>query len=149
MRGWLVDRIKLDDPITSKLDPDGGNPVVGRSKVISAGSAGFPGGAELQAPFIVVRAMPTQPALAGLGAVKIDIMPYLVWVHDQQGSFEDVIGSVLFRLRTVLHVDLPIRMQSGEVLMESRWEGDSNDLFDDTFSTATRYSQWRLTAKRA
>lgn len=143
MRQWIVQTINLDVPIMTALGE--GDPAAGAGKVLSAGAAGLPGMPDLLPPFIVVRALPAQPALVG---TTVEQIPYLVWVHDQQGSFEDVIGAVLFRLKQVLPTKNPQRLQSGEVIMECVWQGDSGDQFDDGFGTATRYGQYQVTARR-
>jgi hypothetical protein len=143
MRQWVVQKINLDVPIMTSLGE--GDPTKGSAKVFSAGAAGLPGTPDLLPPFLVVRALPVQPALPG---TSVEQIPYLLWVHDQQGSFEDVIGTVLFRLKQILPTKTPQKLQSGEVIMECAWQGDSGDLFDDGFGTATRYGQYQVTAKR-
>lgn len=142
LRQWVVETIKLDPAIMTALGE--GDPAAGPSKVFSAGAAGLPGAPELLPPFIVVRALTAQLGLAGTSVQQV---PYLIWVHDQQGSFEDVIGTVLTRLRAILPTQVPRRLQSGEVIMEVVWQGDSGDAFDDGFNTATRYGQYQITAK--
>jgi hypothetical protein len=143
MRQWVVQKINLDTQIMTAVGD--GDPAVGPSKVFSAGAAGLPGTPNLLPPFIVVRALPAQPALPGTNMEQI---PYLIWVHDQQGSFEDVIGTVLFRLKQILPTKTPQRLQSGEVIVECVWQGDSGDQFDEGFGTATRYGQYQVTARR-
>jgi hypothetical protein len=138
----VVDQIKLDTAIMTALGE--GDPAAGPAKVMAAGAAGLPGRPELTPPFLVVRALPPQPALVGTAVQQI---PYLIWVHDQQGSFEDVIGTVLFRLRKILPTKTPQRLQTGEVIMEVVWQNDSGDQFDEGFGTATRFGQYMITAR--
>jgi hypothetical protein len=143
MRQWVVQKICLDVPIMTSLGE--GNAAAGAAKVFSAGAAGLPGTPDLLPPFLVVRALPANPALPG---TNVEQIPYLLWVHDQQGSFEDVIGTVLFRLKQILPTQTPQKLQTGEVVMECVWQGDSGDQFDDGFGTATRYGQYQITARR-
>jgi hypothetical protein len=144
VRRWIVERLKLDNEMMTDLGE--GDPVLGRQKVFAAGAAGLPGMPDTSPPFIVVRALPFLPALS---PSRVQTMPYLIWVHDQQGSFEAIIGPVLSRLRAVLPTDLPIKTVDGAVIMNCVWEADSADLFDQGFETATRYGQYRLTVRPA
>lgn len=138
MRKWLYETITGDAALMTLIG--------GSAKVFSAGSVNLPEATDMVPPFIVIRALPSTEALAGAGS-KVARLPYWIWIHDEQGSFENVIGAGLDRLRAVLPRDLPVVRPEG-TLIECRWEGDSGDQFDDGFKTATRYGSYRITARR-
>jgi hypothetical protein len=142
LRAWVVDRIKADAIIMTALGE--GDAAAGPVKVMSAGAAGLPGHPDLLPPFLVVRAVAVVPALEKTNVQQI---PYFIWVHDQQGSFEDVIGTVLTRLRQIMPTSSPEDTDDGETIMACVWQGDSADLFDEGFGTATRYGQYQVTAR--
>jgi len=144
-RAWLWEKIRTDNVIITAIG--GGDPVAGAAKVYSAGAAGLPGTADLVPPFIIVRSLPATTALPGADHLVAQ-MSYWVWVHDQQGSFEDVIEVVLGRLRSILPTRDPVKLVGGEIIMACRWEGDSGDQFDDGFGTATRYGQYTVVVRR-
>lgn len=139
MRAWLYQKIIGDSAIVSALG--------GSSKVYSAGAVQLPGMGDLVPPFVVIRALPSEPALAG---TEKDIvrLPYYIWVHDQPGSFEDVIATVLTRLHAILPTRDYTALPGGQAILECKWEGDSADLFDATFGTAVRWGQYLITARR-
>lgn len=148
MRRWLVERVRINNSICALLDSDTNDPAIGRTKIVSAGGIGQAGMPSMSPPFIIIRALPTAPALAGLDH-PVDRATFLVWVHDSPGSYEAVIGAVLFLLPSALAVPQPIRLVTGDVLMECRHDGNSGDFYDDTFTTATRYAQFTLVVRRA
>lgn len=139
MRSWIYQKMVADTAITDALG--------GASKVYSAGAVQLPGTSDLIPPFAVIRALPTTPALDG-AEHDVTRMPYYIWVHDQPGSFEDVIATVLTRLRAILPTRDYTALPGGQAILECKWEGDSSDQFDQVFGTAVRWGQYLITARR-
>lgn len=81
-------------------------------------------------PFVVIRLLPRRTGLNGGGKPIAHLQACEVWIHDTPGSYERI-DSSLDALRTIAtdHV---------------RWEGDSQDLSDQSWQTITKNSTFTL-----
>jgi hypothetical protein len=146
-RGWIVNVLRADSTLVSLLGTVDG--VTGDKRIISAGAAGVPGspGVEIAKPFVIIRAGDSSRALNGLDG-STNAETYLVWAHDRPGSYEAVIGPALLRIRALLDRREGINVSPTIRVTCCTWEGDSADLLDDGFGTATRYGSYRAIVRR-
>lgn len=146
-RAWIVSTLKADPTLVSLLGTV--DDVTGDKRIISSGAAGVPGstGVEIAKPFVIVRAGDSARALIGLDG-NTNAETYLIWAHDRPGSYESVIGPALLRIRALLDRREGIYVSPTVRVTCCTWEGDSADLLDDGFGTATRYGSYRAIVRR-
>lgn len=87
-------------------------------------------------PFIVVRMSTKTPDVG-------DFQDIAIWVHDQPGTYK-TIDEILGKIRDLL--DGPITAPGA---IAAIWQGDSNDLADDSRGTVVRVSNYRLAGRSA
>lgn len=90
-------------------------------------------------PFIVTRWGNTS---RGIGPVNS--RPLTVYVHDDHGSY-DRINEIIKRVRTIM-IGLAASGQSANWIIDVTWNGDSDDLADDTYKTLMRNAAFNVVA---
>jgi hypothetical protein len=69
------------------------------------------------------------------------------WIHDEPGTMENI-DTATSALEKYIPGFAPA-LHEGIRIMECRWEGCSDDLFDDHFGTNVVYADFQLTWKPA
>lgn len=146
-RSWLVSQMKSDATLLSLLGTVEG--VTADKRIVSSGSIGIPGttNVQIQRPFVIARANLSGVALAGADRRYLS-EPWLLWAHDEPGSYAAKIEPILERLRVLFDRRESTDMGDGQWLIRCDWESGSPDLYDDGLQTATRYASFRLVTRR-
>lgn len=132
MRDWVYQRIATYGPITA---------VVG-DRVFSAGAVGLNRPAETT-PFIVIRAGVDNKFHRDS---RVTRQNYTVYAHIDPGSALELDG-LLALVRDALTGGLPQSLD-GRIVIDCEWESDSEDLFDDGFSTNARSGSYVVVARK-
>lgn len=134
LRGWVVSRLENDANIIAIVPID---------RIMSSGAVGLPNTPteEPARPFIVVRGNADENRINAARSQR-----FQVWVHDNVGSYVRI-ENLLEMVRAALEPTMPHTVGSTRVT-SVEWEGGSDDLFDDTFGTGTRFAQFRLTGRQ-
>lgn len=96
--------------------------------VFDAGSLG--GEPPKVRPFVVIRLLPRRTGLNGGGKPVAHLQACEVWIHDDPGSYVGIDAGI----------DL-LRTLANDLV---RWEGDSQDLSDQSWQTITKNSTFTL-----
>jgi hypothetical protein len=107
------------------------------ARVTGPGVVGASGNNTLR-PFIEVRAGSLTPAVGS--AVR---QPFYVYAHVEPGSALAV-DTILAAVKVAMTLSTPDKNGAGPVIMECRWDGESDDLFDDGYGTTVRYATYAL-----
>lgn len=139
-RAWFIYKLRGDLQLTNLVPP---------AQIIAAGGMGLPGTpvVEQPKPFIIIRAATTGKSLTGGDGVH-NYEFWEIWVHDNPGSYERIIGPALRRIRTICEGVQTQNLPDGGYLSWVEWLGDSADLLDDGFNTATRFTTFRCVVRR-
>jgi hypothetical protein len=108
-------------------------------RVRSAGAVGA-GATNVLRPFLAVRAGSRLPAMG-----TVEQGTFYVWAHVEPESALAA-DTILKAVQTALVLPAPAIVGS-LVVMECRWMGVSDDLFDDAYGTATRFATVVITAR--
>jgi hypothetical protein len=129
MRTWFMSRLMADLGVQALVD----------GRVSGSGSIGVGPESPLR-PFIAVRAGSLSPAIG-----KVVQQPFYVYAHVVPGSALAA-DTILAAVRAALKDAAPTKTAEGLVIMECRWRGESDDLFDDAYGTTVRYATYGLTS---
>lgn len=86
-------------------------------------------------PFLVYRAGLALPSMKH----KTKVVPYVFYVHDEQGSYLNHIEPSLEAIKLEFKNRAP-EFWDGKQIFEANWRDDSEDLYDDMFRTAVKYT---------
>lgn len=96
-------------------------------------------------PLCILRWQATSPGIQSGDNSPINQQVLQVWVHDELGSYVRI-DRALRRVRTLLTSLVGVNVgEATEWLSAVKWEGDSDDLSDDTMRTTTKNAQFRFT----
>jgi hypothetical protein len=96
-------------------------------------------------PFIIVRFMPEVPYVDVDETSDASDVVCQVYVYDDRGSYT-LIDEVMKECRDLLKALTGIRSASGAFCMRSKWEGVSQDFFDEQYQSNVRFGTVRLTS---
>jgi len=138
MRRWIFSEVK------AALNAVG----MGSFPVLEPSSLGLADSPSPSRPFIVLRAgLRASEPMPGLRS-KLSRWPYAIWAHDDPGSYLRV-DSILSTIRNHLSsLGYPVVAVSDNMrILEMVWGSDSEDLQDDGFKTAVRWSSYTATTR--
>lgn len=96
-----------------------------------------------QRPFAVYRIVANRPELRGDDDDKVLYDTYLVFLHDNPGSY-DKIDNLLFEIRQMFR-----NFTSDSQVMSATWLEDSEDFRDEDMGTILRYFRIRFCYRAA
>jgi len=72
-----------------------------------------------------------------------------IWLYQPKEMSRDygVLDSALVRVRELMCTATHVPGADGWTLSEASWQGDSADLFDDSFQALTKFSRYRIAAR--
>lgn len=134
LRGWFVSRVEGAPKVTALVSPE---------MIMTASAAGLPGSPtqEPTKPFMLIRSGAIENRMGVAQSQR-----FFAYVHDEPGSYIGI-EEILNEVKAALLANLPATIGSTRVTAVE-WEGDGDDLYDDTFGTITRYAQFRLTGRQ-
>lgn len=139
MRRWIFSEVKL--ALANAGMPD--------VPVLEPSSLGLGDSASPARPFVVLRSgLRASEPIPGLRD-KMSRWPYMVWAHDDPGSYlrvDQMLEAVRGRLGSLSY---PITAETdGLRILEMIWNDDSEDLQDDGFKTAVRWSSYTAMTRK-
>lgn len=134
LRGWVVTRLESTTAVTN---------IVPAENIMTAGAVGVVGTSteHPEPPFMLVRGSDLANRLN-----MAESQRFFIYGHDKQGSYKRI-DEMLLAARQALLNNVPAVIGATRV-SSVEWEGDSDDLIDDTLGTATKYGQFRVTGRQ-
>jgi len=90
--------------------------------------------------FMIMRWGLTTPGIGAVNQVRLSI-----WVYNRQPDYQPIADALLL-LRPRLALMEAVVMAPGESVLAVRFEGDSEDLYDDGYRAHTRWCSHLITA---
>jgi hypothetical protein len=91
--------------------------------------------------FLIVSWQPGSAAFGKHGSEAV-----LVWAHDKDRDYTAV-DAALSRVRDLLHDATHIVGEDGRTLTTARWNGVSDDLYDDGYGTVTKNADFTVVSR--
>lgn len=132
MRTWIYNRVNDMPGLPSHFDT---------APVISSGAADNP-----TAPFLLVSMAVEQPPLGSTAEMRVQSIPFTVWVHDKPGSMVAIDAATV-----AVKNDLPTEdgfMIGGLSVYRVKWEETGQDSYDDHFGTNCRPVRFSAMTRR-
>jgi hypothetical protein len=92
-------------------------------------------------PFVIIRFETVTAAFGQIGAQNMSI-----WAHDERGDYSRI-DQILQRIQDILTNAVHVAGNDGFTLSSSRYQGTSDDLWDDGYRTITRYSTFSVLSR--
>lgn len=91
--------------------------------------------------FLIVTWQGTQAAFGSRGTDSV-----LVWAHDRDRDYA-AIDAALSRVRAILTEAVHVAGSDGRILTVARWNGCSEDAYDDGYRTVTKNAEFSLLSR--
>jgi hypothetical protein len=137
MRAWVYNRIKAITSIPTAFGE------AANMRILSSGS----GNENPVKPFLLVSFGVEQPPLGSVAEMRVQAIPFTVWVHDAPGSMLNIDDAAV-----ALKNNLPTpdgQRVGGMSLYNLEWVETGEDAYDDFFGTNTRPVRFTMMTRRA
>lgn len=136
MRTWIFNRIRNLSGIPNAFGV--GNDM----RVISSGAADNP-----DSPFMIVSMGVEAPPLGATAEMRVQSIPFTVWVHDVPGSMLQI-DEAAVALKNGLPTEDGV-VAGGMSVYNVKWEDTGQDAYDDHYHTNTRPVRFSMMTRRA